>query len=156
MACFSEVLNLSIHFFTMNIWNQPFSGGDYILFALIMIGSFGLATLALPILETSLSDSLAFFTLGGLEVLIGLIAMCLMRNPSTNALSFMKFMPYLVLLIHFPASLLLLWISSVRHDGVSAFSLNYVFIYWIFLLLFVVVSRLMYLAYQRRFQKALD
>ena len=129
MACFSEVLNLNIHFFTMNIWNQPFSGGDYILFALIMIGSFGLATLALPILGTSLSDSLAYFTLRGLEVLMGLIAMYLMRNPSTNVLSFMKFMPYLGLLIHFPTSLLLLWISSVRHDGVSAFSLNYIFIY---------------------------
>lgn len=99
------------------------------MFALIMIGSLGLATLALPILETSLSESLAYFTLGGLEVLIGLIAMYLMRNPSTNALSFMKFMPYLVLLIHFPTSLLLLWISSVRRDGVSAFSLNYIFIY---------------------------
>ncbi len=156
MACFSEVLNLSIHFFTMNIWNQPFSGGDYILFALIMIGSLGLATLALPILGTSLSDSLAYFTLRGLEVLMGLIAMYLMRNPSTNVLSFMKFMPYLGLLIHFPTSLLLLWISSVRHDGVSAFSFNYIFIYWMFLLLFVVVSRLTYLAYQRRFQKALD
>ncbi|WP_215112872.1 hypothetical protein [Exiguobacterium sp. s63] len=124
--------------------------------ALIMIGSFGLATLASPILETSLSDSLAFFTLGGLEVLIGLLAMCLMRNPSTNDLSFMKFMPYLVLLIHFPASLLLLWISSVRHDGVSAFSLNYIFIYWMFMLLFVVISRLTYRIHQRRFQKALD
>lgn len=156
MACFSDVLNLLIHYFTMNIWNQPFFGGDYILFVLIMIGSFGLATLALPILETSLSDSLAFFTLGGLEVLIGLIAMSLMRNPSTNALSFMKFMPYLVLLIHFPASLLLLWISSVRHDGVSAFSLNYVLIYWIFLLLFVVISRLTYRVHQRRFHKVLD
>ncbi len=154
MACFSEVLNLSIHFFTMNIWNKPFSGGDYILFALIMIGSLGLATLALPILETSLSDSLAYFTLGGLEVLIGLIAMCLMRNPSTNALSFMKFMPYLVLLIHFPTSLLLLWISSVRRDGVSAFSLNYIFIYWMFLLVFVVVSRLTYRVHQRRFEGA--
>ena len=154
MACFSEVLNLIIHYFTINIWNQPFSGGDYILFALIMIGSFGLATLALPILETSLSDSLAFFTLGGFEVLIGLLAMCLMRNPSSNALSFMKFMPYLVLLIHFPASLLLLWISSVRHDGVSAFSLNYIFIYWMFLLVFVVVSRLTYRVHQRRFEGA--
>lgn len=156
MACFSEVLNLIIHYFTIIIWNQPFFGGDYILFVLIMFGSFGLATLALPILETSLSDSLAFFTLGGLEVLIGLIAMSLMRNPSTNALSFMKFMPYLVLLIHFPASLLLLWISSVRHDGVSAFSLNYVLIYWIFLLLFVVISRLTYRVHQRRFHKVLD
>lgn len=154
MACFSEVLNLIIHYFTINIWNQHFSGGDYILFALIMIGSFGLATLALPILETSLSDSLAFFTLGGLEVLIGLIALSLMRNPSTNALSFMKFMPYFVLLIHFPASLLLLWISSVRHDGVSAFSFNYIFIYWIFLLLFVVISRLTYRVHQRRFEGA--
>ena len=154
MACFSEVLNLIIHYFTINIWNQHFSGGDYILFALIMIGSFGLATLALPILETSLSDSLAFFTLGGLEVLIGLIALSLMRNPSTNALSFMKFMPYFVLLIHFPASLLLLWISSVRHDGVSAFSINYIFIYWIFLLLFVVISRLTYRVHQRRFEGA--
>lgn len=154
MACFSEVLNLSIHFFTMNIWNKPFSGGDYILFALIMIGSLGLATLALPILETSLSDSLAFFTLGGIEVLIGLIAMSLMRNPSTNALFYMKFMPHLVLLIHFPASLLLLWISSVRHDGVSAFSLNYIFIYWMFLLVFVAVSRLTYRVHQRRFEGA--
>lgn len=126
------------------------------MFALIMIGSLGLATLALPILETSLSDSLAFFTLGGIEVLIGLIAMCLMRNPSTNALSFMKFMPDLVLLIHFPASLLLLWISLVRHDGVSAFSFNYIFIYWMFLLLFVVISRLTYRVHQRRFHKALD
>ncbi|MHC9160103.1 MULTISPECIES: hypothetical protein [Exiguobacterium] len=124
------------------------------MFALIMIGSLGLATLALPILETSLSDSLAYFTLGGLEVLIGLIAMCLMRNPSTNALSFMKFMPYLVLLIHFPTSLLLLWISSVRRDGVSAFSLNYIFIYWMFLLVFVVVSRLTYRVHQRRFEGA--
>ncbi|WP_312049136.1 hypothetical protein [Exiguobacterium profundum] len=70
------------------------------MFALIMIGSLCLVTLALPILETSLSDSLAYFTLGGLEVLIGLIAMCLMRNPSTNALSFMKFMPYLVILYY--------------------------------------------------------
>lgn len=156
MACFSEVSNLIIHYFTINIWNQPFSGGDYILFALVMIGSFGLAPLTLPILETSLSDSLAFFTLGGIEVLIGLIAMSLMSNPSTNALSFMKFMPYLVLLIHFPTSLLLLWISSVRHDGVSAFSINYIFIYWMFLLLFAVVSRFTYFAYQRRFQKALD
>ncbi len=154
MACFSEVLNLSIHFFTMNIWNQPFSGGDYILFALVMIGSLGLATLALPILETSLSESLAYFTLGGIEVLIGLIAIYLMRNPSTNALSFMKFMPYLVILIHFPTSLLLLWISSVRHDGVSAFSLNYIFIYWMFLLVFVVVSRLTYRVHQRRFEGA--
>lgn len=126
------------------------------MFALIMIGSLGLATLALPILETSFSDSLAFFTLGGIEVLIGLIAMCLMRNPSTNALSFMKLMPHLVLLIHLPASLLLLWISSVRHDGVSAFSINYILIYWMFLLLFALVSRLTYLAYQRRFQKTLD
>lgn len=156
MACFSEVSKLIIHYFTINIWNQSFSGGDYILFALIMIGSLGLATLALPILETSLSDSLAFFTFGGIEVLIGLIAMSLMRNPSTNALSFMKFIPYLVLLIHFPTSLLLLWISSVRHDGVSAFSINYIFIYWMFLLLFAVVSRFTYLTYQRRFQKALD
>lgn len=156
MACFSEVLNLSIHFFTMNIWNQPFSGGDYILFALIMIGSLGLATLALPILGTSLSDSLAYFTLRGLEVLMGLIAMYLMRNPLTNVLSFMKFMPYLGLLIHFPTSLLLLWISSVRHDGVSTFSFNYIFIYWMFLPLFVVVSRLTYRVHQRRFQKALD
>ena len=154
MACFSEVLNLIIHYFTIIIWNQPFFGCAYIFFALIMIGSFGLATLALPILETSLSDSLAFFTLGGIEVLIGLIAMSLMRNPSTNALFYMKFMPYLVLLIHFPASLLLLWISSVRHDGVSAFSLNYVLIYWIFLLLFAVVSRLTYRVHQRRFEGA--
>lgn len=154
MACFSEVLNFAIHYFTITMWNQPFSGGGYILFALIMIGSLGLATLALPILETSLSESLAYFTLGGLEVLIGLIAMCLMRNPSTNALSFMKFMPYLVLLIHFPTSLLLLWISSVRHDGVSAFSLNYIFIYWMFLLVFVVVSRLTYRVHQRRFKGA--
>ncbi|WP_214781428.1 MULTISPECIES: hypothetical protein [unclassified Exiguobacterium] len=124
------------------------------MFALVMIGSLGLATLALPILETSLSESLAYFTLGGIEVLIGLIAIYLMRNPSTNALSFMKFMPYLVILIHFPTSLLLLWISSVRHDGVSAFSLNYIFIYWMFLLVFVVVSRLTYRVHQRRFEGA--
>ncbi|MCV9899518.1 hypothetical protein OKS35_05210 [Exiguobacterium sp. N5] len=124
------------------------------MFALVMIGSLGLATLALPILETSLSESLAYFTLGGIEVLIGLIAIYLMRNPSTNALSFKKFMPYLVILIHFPTSLLLLWISSVRHDGVSAFSLNYIFIYWMFLLVFVVVSRLTYRVHQRRFEGA--
>gem|GEM_PF-3485340 len=126
------------------------------MFALIMFGSFGLATLASPILETSLSDSLAFFTLGGLEVLIGLLAMCLMRNPSTNALSFMKFMPFLVLFIHFPTSLLMLRISSVRHGGVSAFSLNYVFIYWMFLLMFVVISRLTYRVHQRQFKKVYE
>lgn len=126
------------------------------MFALIIIGSLGLATLASPILETSFSDSLAFFTLGGLEVLIALLAMCLMRNPSTNALSFMKFMHYLVLLIHFPASLLMLWVSSVRHDGVSAFSLNYIFIYWMFLLMFVVISRSMYRVHQRQFEKVQD
>ena len=126
------------------------------MFALIIIGSLGLATLASPILETSFSDSLAFFTLGGLEVLIGLLAICLMRTPSTNALSFMKFVPYLVLFIHFPASLCLLWISSVRHDGVSAFSLNYIFIYWMFLLMFVVINRLMYRAHLRQFEKIHD
>lgn len=119
-----------------------------------MIGSLGLATLSLPILETSLTDSLAYFTLGGLEVLTGLIAMGFMRNPSTNALSFMKFVPYLVLFLHFPASLCLLWVSSVRHDGVSAFSLNYNFIYWMFLLMFVVISRSMYRVHQRRFEGA--
>ncbi|WP_074033283.1 hypothetical protein [Exiguobacterium sp. AT1b] len=126
------------------------------MFALIIIGSLGLATLALPILETSFSDSLAFFTLGGLEVLIGYIAMCLMRNPSSNALSFMKFMPYLVLLIHFPASLLLLWISSVRHDGIPTFALDYFFVYWMFLLVYVVINTSMYRVHQCRFAKVHD
>ncbi|WP_215142720.1 hypothetical protein [Exiguobacterium qingdaonense] len=124
--------------------------------AFIMIGSFGLATLALPILENSFSDSLAFFTLGGLEVLIGLIAMGLMRSPSTNALSFMKFLPYHVLLIHIPASLLLLWISSVRHDGIPAFALDYFFVYWMFLLVYVVINTSMYRVHQRRFEKVHD
>lgn len=126
------------------------------MFTLMLIGSLGLATLASPILETSFSDSLAFFTLGGLEVLIGLLAMCLMRNPSTNALSFMKFMPYLVLLIHFPASLLLLWISSVRHDGIPAFALDYFFVFWMFLLVYVVINTSMYRVHQCRFAKVQD
>lgn len=156
MACFSEMLNFTIHYFTINTWNQPFFGGDYILFALIIIGSLGLATLASPILETSFSNSLAYFTLGGLEVLIGLIAMSLMRNPSSNALSFMKFMPYLVLLIHFPASLLLLWISSVRHDGVPEFTLDYIFVYWMFLLVFIVITKSMYRVHLRQFKKVHD
>ena len=117
-----------------------------------MIGSFGLAPFALPILETSFTDSLAYFTLGGLEVLIGLIATGLMRNPSTNALSFMKFVPYLVLFLHFPASLVLLWISSVRHDGIPAFAINYIFVYWVLLLIFVLITRLTYRVHQRRFQ----
>lgn len=134
----------------------PFFGGDYILFALIIIGSLGLATLASPILETSFSDSLAYFTLGGLEVLIGLIAMGLMRNPSTNALSFMKFVPYLVLFIHFPASLCLLWISSVRHDGVPEFTLDYIFVYWMFLLVFIVINKSMYRVHLRQFKKVHD
>ncbi|WP_214698943.1 MULTISPECIES: hypothetical protein [unclassified Exiguobacterium] len=126
------------------------------MFALIMIGSFGLAPLALPILETSFTDSLAYFTLGGLEVLIGLIAMGLMRNPSTNALSFLKFVPYLVLFLHFPASLVLLWISSARHDGIPAFAINYIFVYWVFLLIFVLITRFMYRVHQRRFEKVHD
>lgn len=134
----------------------PFFGGNYILFALIIIGSLGLATLASPILETSFSDSLAYFTLGGLEVLIGLIAMGLMRNPSTNALSFMKFVPYLVLFIHFPASLCLLWISSVRHDGVPEFTLDYIFVYWMFLLVFIVINKSMYRVHLRQFKKVHD
>ncbi|WP_214820183.1 MULTISPECIES: hypothetical protein [unclassified Exiguobacterium] len=126
------------------------------MFALIIIGSLGLATLASPILETSFSDSLAYFTLGGLEVLIGLIAMSLMRNPSTNALSFMKFVPYLVLFIHFPASLCLLWISSVRHDGVPEFTLDYIFVYWMFLLVFIVINKSMYRVHLRQFKKVHD
>ena len=123
------------------------------MFALIIIGSIGLATLALPILETSFTDSLAYFTLGGLEVLIGLIATGLMRNPSTNALSFMKFVPYLVLFLHFPASLCLLWVSSVRHDGVPEFALDYTFVYWMFLLVFVVTIKSMDRVHQRQFEK---
>ena len=129
-------------------------GGDVILFACILIGSIGLTMLALPILETNLSDSLAFFTLGGIGFFIGMIAIFVIRHPSAYARSFIKFVPYFIFLFHFPASLVLLWISSVRHDGVSAFSLNYIFIYWMFLLLFVVISRLTYRVHQRRFEGA--
>ncbi|WP_337873954.1 hypothetical protein [Exiguobacterium sp.] len=131
-------------------------GGDVILFACILIGSIGLTMLALPILETNLSDSLAFFTLGGIGFFIGMIAIFVIRHPSAYARSFIKFVPYFIFLFHFPASLVLLWISSIRHDGVPEFALDYTFVYWMFLLMFVVINRLMYRAHLRQFEKIHD
>lgn len=112
--------------------------------------------LALPILETNFSDSLAFFTLGGIGFFIGMIAIFIIRNPSANARSFIKFVPYFVFLFHFPASLVLLWISSVRHDGVPEFALDYTFVYWMFLLVFVVTIKSMDRVHQRQFEKVQD
>ncbi|WP_093210267.1 permease prefix domain 1-containing protein [Sediminibacillus albus] len=108
-------------------------------FFLLNIGILGLGVLSLPILEKELE--LAWVTLGVPQVICGLGALLLLNKRDTFILVFLKIAPKILLSLYFPMSLLFLWISFNDNYGVVNFSMYYMFIYWLTLLIYYLVIK---------------
>ncbi|MUK90507.1 hypothetical protein GMD78_19295 [Ornithinibacillus sp. L9] len=101
--------------------------------AIINIGLFGLSFLALPILKESLD--LAFIIFGGLLTLIFVIIVTIKKHWKPDEIKTVNVIPKVILYLLSPASMLFLWISIKSSEGIVMFSLYYMFVYWIILLL---------------------
>ncbi|SDM30291.1 DUF1700 domain-containing protein [Sediminibacillus halophilus] len=108
-------------------------------FFLLNIGILGLGVLSVPILEKELE--LAWITLGIPQVICGLVALLLFSKRDTFNLFFLKTAPKILLSLYFPMSLLFLWISFNENNGIVNFSIFYILIYWLTLLIYYLVIK---------------
>lgn len=109
-------------------------------FFILSMGVSGLAFLSLPILETELE--LAWIILGGFLTVCGLIKLLSSKQFQLLELGVLKVSLKLIITLYFPASLLFLWIVFKQNEGMVLFSLYYMFVYWLVLVLYGLITKI--------------
>ncbi len=112
-------------------------------FFLLNVGLLGIGTLALPILDANLdSSALARLALGIPELICGIITLFLIKRKDYHIAQFFKAAPIILLSLCFPGSLLLFWIAFNQNDGIVMFSLYYMFVYWVLLVIYYITIKI--------------
>lgn len=109
-------------------------------FFILSMGMSGLAFLSLPILEKKLE--LAWVILGGFLTVCGLIKLLSNNQFQLMEIGVLKVSLKIIISLYFPVSLLFLWIAFNQNDGMVSFSLYYMFIYWLVLLLYGLITKI--------------